>query len=137
MFQSAFGPYPRSEWVPDFTYGWHGCEPVQRDGVWERSQYRVKAGEALLDRFKNPEKRVSVVPSRRTFMPTPRNSWRRALTAVAAVLLATTGLAALAASSADAAVSCSATYAKSWDNGSGFGATLSVVNTGDPLTSWS
>ncbi|GAA1008163.1 hypothetical protein Aple_071060 [Acrocarpospora pleiomorpha] len=64
-----------------------------------------------------------------------RKLWRRAFAAAAAVLLGTIGLA-MVQTAADAAVSCSATYAKSWDNGSAFGATVTVTNTGDPLTSW-
>ncbi|WP_433516273.1 cellulase family glycosylhydrolase [Nonomuraea sp. CA-143628] len=68
-------------------------------------------------------------------MPLRRNLWRRALTAAAAVLLAAFGLATVQ-STADAAASCSATYTKSWDSGSGFGANITVTNTGDPLTTW-
>ncbi|MEV0201211.1 cellulase family glycosylhydrolase [Nonomuraea sp. NPDC050691] len=64
-----------------------------------------------------------------------RTTWRRALTAAAAALLAGSGLAAVPAA-AEAAVSCSASYAKSWDNGSAFGANITVTNTGDPLTTW-
>ncbi|GAA3227836.1 cellulase family glycosylhydrolase [Nonomuraea helvata] len=65
-----------------------------------------------------------------------RDPWRRALTATAAVLLAGFGLATVQ-TSADAAVSCSATYSKTWDSGGGaFGATITVTNTGDPLTTW-
>ena len=41
------------------------------------------------------------------------------------------------ASPAQAAVSCQVTYTKAWDNGSGFGANITITNTGDPLTSWS
>ncbi|GAA2272999.1 cellulase family glycosylhydrolase [Nonomuraea roseoviolacea subsp. roseoviolacea] len=63
-------------------------------------------------------------------------TWRRVLTAAAAALLAGSGLAAVPAP-AGAAVSCTASYAKSWDNGSAFGATITVTNTGDPLTTWS
>jgi len=55
--------------------------------------------------------------------------------AAIAVLLAGFGLATVQ-NAANAAVSCSAAYAKSWDNGSGFGATITVTNTGDPLTNW-
>ncbi|WP_431929183.1 cellulase family glycosylhydrolase [Nonomuraea jabiensis] len=65
-----------------------------------------------------------------------RNSWRRALSAAAAVLLAGFGLAS-AQTAAEAAASCSATYSKVWDNGSAFGANITVTNTGDPLTKWS
>ncbi|MFI7709097.1 cellulase family glycosylhydrolase [Nonomuraea sp. NPDC049480] len=64
-----------------------------------------------------------------------RKPWHTALTAAATVVLAGFGLAGVQ-SAADAAVSCSAAYAKSWDNGSAFGATITVTNTGDPLTTW-
>jgi hypothetical protein len=37
---------------------------------------------------------------------------------------------------ARAAASCEVTYQKSWDNGSGFGANVTIRNTGDPITSW-
>ncbi len=37
---------------------------------------------------------------------------------------------------AHAAPACKVSYAKSWDNGSTFGATLTIENLGDPLTSW-
>ncbi|MBO3744457.1 fibronectin type III domain-containing protein [Streptosporangiaceae bacterium NEAU-GS5] len=38
---------------------------------------------------------------------------------------------------AHAAVSCSASYAKSWDNnGGGFGGLITVTNSGDPITAW-
>jgi hypothetical protein len=52
-----------------------------------------------------------------------------------AVLLAGFGLATVQ-TAADAAVSCSATYSKSWDSGSAFGGTITATNTGDPLTTW-
>jgi hypothetical protein len=35
-----------------------------------------------------------------------------------------------------AAASCEVTYQKSWDNGSGFGANITVRNTGDPIVNW-
>jgi cellulose 1,4-beta-cellobiosidase len=38
--------------------------------------------------------------------------------------------------SARAAAACEVTYQKSWDNGSGFGANLTIRNTGDPIASW-
>lgn len=58
-----------------------------------------------------------------------------------AVLLAVLTTAAAATvvvlpSLASAAAGCQVTYAKAWDNGSGFGATLTLQNLGDPLTSW-
>jgi hypothetical protein len=37
---------------------------------------------------------------------------------------------------ASAATGCQVTYAKAWDNGSGFGANLTLQNLGDPMTSW-
>ncbi|MEV0407005.1 cellulase family glycosylhydrolase [Actinoallomurus sp. NPDC050550] len=68
-------------------------------------------------------------------MPIHRSPWCRAVLAAVAVLLAVLGLATVQ-TAAHAAVSCSATYAKSWDNGSAFGADITVTNTGDPLTGW-
>ncbi|HCT78101.1 MAG TPA: cellulose-binding protein [Micromonosporaceae bacterium] len=58
-----------------------------------------------------------------------------------AVLLAVLTTAAAATvvvlpSLASAAAGCQVTYAKAWDNGSGFGANLTLQNLGDPLTSW-
>jgi cellulose 1,4-beta-cellobiosidase len=60
----------------------------------------------------------------------------RLLVAVCALLAGV--VAALApAPPALAAVGCSVTYAKAWDNGGGgFGANITITNTGDPLTSW-
>jgi endoglucanase len=73
-------------------------------------------------------------------MSVHRNRWRRSVPAAAAVLLAVVGISAIQTAAvrtaADGAVSCSATYAKSWDNGSAFGASITVTNTGDPLTTW-
>ncbi|WP_101784768.1 glycoside hydrolase family 48 protein [Nonomuraea indica] len=37
---------------------------------------------------------------------------------------------------AHAAVGCSVTYVKAWDGGGGFGANVTITNTGDPLTNW-
>ena len=37
---------------------------------------------------------------------------------------------------ANAATACQVTYTKAWDNGSGFGANITIQNLGDPLTSW-
>jgi len=62
-----------------------------------------------------------------------RRPRRTALVAVGALVVA--GLAAIA-TPAQAAVACQVTYQKNWDNGSGFGANLTIVNLGDPLTSW-
>jgi len=57
----------------------------------------------------------------------------------AALLAALTAAAAATAvvlpSLASAAAGCQVTYAKAWDNGSGFGANLTLQNLGDPLTS--
>lgn len=53
--------------------------------------------------------------------------------AVGALIIA--GLAGVA-SPAKAAVACQVSYQKAWDNGSGFGANLTIQNLGDPLTSW-
>jgi hypothetical protein len=57
------------------------------------------------------------------------------VTAAVAVLLAAFAFATVQ-TAAHAAVSCSASYAKTWDNGSAFGATITVTNAGDPLTTW-
>jgi aryl-phospho-beta-D-glucosidase BglC (GH1 family) len=37
---------------------------------------------------------------------------------------------------ANAALACSVTYAKAWDNGSGFGANITINNLGDPVSPW-
>lgn len=63
-----------------------------------------------------------------------RRPRRTALVAVGALVVA--GLTAVA-NPAHAAVACQVNYAKAWDNGGGgFGANLTVINLGDPLTSW-
>jgi hypothetical protein len=62
-----------------------------------------------------------------------RRPRRTALVAVGALLVA--GLA-VNASPAQAAVACQVSYVKAWDNGSGFGANLTLQNLGDPWTSW-
>src|SRR5690349_2922318 len=63
-----------------------------------------------------------------------RRPRRTAMVAVGALVAA--GLVAVA-DPAHAAVACQVTYAKAWDNGGGgFGANLTVINLGDPLTSW-
>jgi endoglucanase len=60
--------------------------------------------------------------------------WRAILGLIAAPLL---GLAYASAASAQAA-SCQVTYTKSWEGGTGFGATIHIVNTGPAITSgWS
>ncbi|GIH11311.1 hypothetical protein Rhe02_93780 [Rhizocola hellebori] len=58
------------------------------------------------------------------------------LAAACAVTLAA-GLVVVPAGIASAAPACKVTYTKTWDNGSGFGATLLIENLGDPLTAWS
>src|SRR4051794_34255007 len=62
-----------------------------------------------------------------------RSRWTVIGTAVA---LMTAGLVSVA-QPAHAAVACEVTYGKAWDNGSGFGANVTIKNLGDPLTSWS
>jgi len=65
------------------------------------------------------------------FMRRPR---RTALVAVGALVVA--GLTATA-NPAHAAIACQVNYQKAWDNGGGgFGANLTIINLGDPLTSW-
>jgi hypothetical protein len=65
-----------------------------------------------------------------------RNLRRRRKTALIAVgALVSAGLVSIA-SPAHAAVACQVTYQKTWDNGSGFGANLTIQNLGDPLTTW-
>ncbi|MDP4501713.1 cellulase family glycosylhydrolase [Nonomuraea turcica] len=56
------------------------------------------------------------------------------LPAVAA-LLAAIGVA-VTSPAAHAVVACSVTYAKAWDNGSGFGANITINNLGDPVSPW-
>jgi hypothetical protein len=46
------------------------------------------------------------------------------------------GLVTFPAEIAHAAPACKVTYQKTWDNGSGFGANLTIENLGDPLTGW-
>ncbi len=55
--------------------------------------------------------------------------------AAAAMLLAVTGLAVMQ-TPAGAAVACQVTYAKQWDNGSGFGANITINNLGDAVNPW-
>ncbi|WP_197038974.1 glycoside hydrolase family 6 protein, partial [Herbidospora cretacea] len=63
------------------------------------------------------------------------SSWRRAAMTAAAMLLAVTGLAVMQ-TPAGAAVACQVTYAKQWDNGSGFGANITINNLGDAVNPW-
>ena len=56
-------------------------------------------------------------------------------------VLALTGLLAAAslvlpAAAAHAATACRVEYTRAWDNGSGFGAAITITNLGDPLTAW-
>ena len=67
--------------------------------------------------------------------PTGRPRRRPLLSLVIAVLIAAAGLV-LPAAAAHAAAACRVQYAKSWDNGSGFGAAITITNLGDPVTSW-
>ncbi|MDF2707357.1 MAG: cellobiohydrolase (1 4-beta-cellobiosidase A)-like protein [Nonomuraea muscovyensis] len=57
----------------------------------------------------------------------------RFLTALAVLLLS---LSTALVGVAHAAVACSVTYVKSWEGGGGFGANVTITNTGDPLTNW-
>ncbi|HZM75633.1 MAG TPA: cellulose-binding domain-containing protein [Candidatus Limnocylindrales bacterium] len=64
---------------------------------------------------------------------------RQFLTTHAAAVLVAAAVAAVVIASpqpARAAASCEVTYQKSWDNGSGFGANVTIRNTGDPITNW-
>ena len=67
-----------------------------------------------------------------------RLAGRRRIVVIAAVsTLVTAGLIAIP-TAAYAAPGCSVTYTKTWDNGSGFGATVAITNTGDAITNgWS
>jgi cellulose 1,4-beta-cellobiosidase len=62
---------------------------------------------------------------------------RRVLALAGASVLVAAGLATIPATAANAAVACQVTYQKAWDNGSGFGANITINNTGDPLNGWS
>ncbi|WP_424535730.1 glycoside hydrolase family 6 protein [Sphaerisporangium viridialbum] len=64
-----------------------------------------------------------------------KSSWRRAVTAVAALLLTAIGLV-VSPTSASAAVACQVTYEKAWEGGNGFGGNVTIKNLGDPLTNW-
>ncbi|MEV7966392.1 cellulose binding domain-containing protein, partial [Sphaerisporangium sp. NPDC088356] len=64
-----------------------------------------------------------------------KSSWRRAVTAVAALLLTAIGLV-ISPTSASAAVACDVTYTKAWEGGNGFGGNITIKNLGDPLTNW-
>jgi len=57
----------------------------------------------------------------------------RVVAAAAVCALVAAGIV-VTSSSAFAAAGCSVQYSKSWDNGSGFGATVAITNTGDPIT---
>jgi Cellulose binding domain len=62
--------------------------------------------------------------------------FRKSVTAHAAAVLVAATVFIASPQPAWAAVSCEVTYQKSWDNGSGFGANLSIRNTGDPIANW-
>jgi cellulose 1,4-beta-cellobiosidase len=60
---------------------------------------------------------------------------RRALIAAAgATVLVSAGLVAITPTVALAAAGCNATYAKTWTGGNGFGASITIRNTGDAIT---
>ncbi|MFG3436611.1 glycoside hydrolase family 6 protein [Nonomuraea sp. NPDC047897] len=61
---------------------------------------------------------------------------RHRLLVVVTALLAALAMALTSAPAAQAAVACSVTYTKAWEGGGGFGANVTIKNTGDPLTSW-
>jgi hypothetical protein len=66
--------------------------------------------------------------------PTPRTS--RLAAAVAATVVVAAGITTVVATSASAATGCRVSYAVSSQWPGGFGATVTVDNLGDPLTSW-
>ncbi|NAS27093.1 cellulose 1,4-beta-cellobiosidase [Herbidospora sp. NEAU-GS84] len=71
--------------------------------------------------------------------PPPRlrpRSWRFRATAVFAAVAAAVALATFPTLPANAAIACQVTYAKQWDNGSGFGANISIQNLGDAVSPW-
>ncbi|GAA3192591.1 glycoside hydrolase family 6 protein [Actinocorallia longicatena] len=61
---------------------------------------------------------------------------RRVLSASAAFTLLAAGGVALVEGPAAAATSCKVIYTKTWDGGGGFGANVTVQNTGDALSAW-
>jgi hypothetical protein len=61
---------------------------------------------------------------------------RRRAALLAALTVAAAATAIVAPTLASAATGCQVTYVKAWDNGSGFGANLTLQNLGDPITSW-
>ncbi|HEU5156666.1 MAG TPA: glycoside hydrolase family 6 protein [Streptosporangiaceae bacterium] len=65
-----------------------------------------------------------------------RRPFLRGLLAAGAALVLSAGVAGIAVNQANAATGCRVTYTitNQWDTG--FGATLSITNLGDPLTSW-
>lgn len=62
--------------------------------------------------------------------------FRRTLTAHAAAVIVAATVVIASPQPAQAAASCEVTYQKSWDNGSGFGANITIRNTGDPIANW-
>jgi cellulose 1,4-beta-cellobiosidase len=61
---------------------------------------------------------------------------RQSLTARAAAVLVMATVVIASPQPALAAASCEVTYQKSWDNGGGFGANVTIRNTGDPIANW-
>ncbi len=59
---------------------------------------------------------------------------RTSILAVAFSVMAALGV--IVAQPAQAAVACSVTYTKTWDNGGAFGANVTINNLGDPLNPW-
>lgn len=68
-------------------------------------------------------------------VPTVRTGPGRALTLAAATMLAA-GVVLAPTAAAQAASACGVTYQKTWDNGSAFGATVTISNGGSPVDSW-
>ncbi len=56
--------------------------------------------------------------------------------AVFTALVASVALATIPTLPANAAIACQVTYSKQWDNGSGFGANISIQNLGDAVSPW-
>ncbi|WP_117208553.1 glycoside hydrolase family 6 protein [Allorhizocola rhizosphaerae] len=65
-----------------------------------------------------------------------RQTGRRLLACAGISALVSTAVVVAPAQPAHAAVVCAVTYQKSWDNGSGFGAGVTIRNLGDPIASW-
>jgi cellulose 1,4-beta-cellobiosidase len=69
-------------------------------------------------------------------LPMRQSNRRRPLAYALIGAVVAAGLVAVPASVAHAAVACEVTYARTWDNGSGFGAAITIRNVGDPLAGW-